>query len=103
MRHSGVLPCVRPFAGSGLVTRARLVLPAWSHRNLLASSIRTSRRCGRCPWMLVTSEDLVVANLAAACGIERWQAFAELDEILDNLAAGADDRLAYQVRFPIRP
>jgi hypothetical protein len=43
-------------------------------------------------------EDLVTTELATACAIERWQAFAALDDILDNLAAGADDRLAYQAR-----
>jgi hypothetical protein len=48
-------------------------------------------------------EDLVTSEIAAACGIERWQAFAELDDILDDLAAGADDRLAYQARHPVHP
>jgi len=46
-------------------------------------------------------EDLVVARLAAECDIERWQAFAELDDVLDQLAAGADQRLAYQARHPV--
>src|SRR5436305_13849132 len=46
-------------------------------------------------------EDLVTAEIAATCGIQRWQAFAELDDILDGLAAGADDRLAYQARHPV--
>jgi len=45
-------------------------------------------------------EDLVATELATACRIERWQAFAELDDILDDLAGGADDRLAYQARHP---
>lgn len=48
-------------------------------------------------------EDLVITELAAACAIERWQAFAELDDILDNLAVDADNRLAYQARFPVHP
>lgn len=48
-------------------------------------------------------EDLVVAELAAAGAVERWEAFAELDEILDELAADADYRLAYQARHPVHP
>jgi hypothetical protein len=46
-------------------------------------------------------EDLVIARLAAACGIERWAAFAGLDDILDVIATGADERLAYQSRHPV--
>jgi hypothetical protein len=46
-------------------------------------------------------EDLVTAHLATTCGIEQWQAFARLDDILDGLAADADDRLAYQARYPV--
>jgi HD superfamily phosphodiesterase len=48
-------------------------------------------------------EDLITAELATASGIERWQAFGELDDILTGLAAGADDRLAYQARHPVHP
>jgi hypothetical protein len=47
-------------------------------------------------------EDLVITQLAAVCGVERWQAFADLDDILDRLAADADKRLAYQASFPVR-
>jgi hypothetical protein len=48
-------------------------------------------------------EDLVTVHLAATCGIERWLAFARLDEVLDGLAAGADHRLAYQAGHPVSP
>ena len=48
-------------------------------------------------------EDLVTAQLATACGIAQWQAFAQLDDILDGLAADADHRLAYQARHPVGP
>jgi hypothetical protein len=48
-------------------------------------------------------EDLIITELATASATERWQAFAELDDILDHLAAGADDRLAYQARHPVHP
>jgi hypothetical protein len=46
-------------------------------------------------------EDRIVGRLATECDIERWQAFAGLDDILDHLAAGADQRLAYQGRHPV--
>jgi hypothetical protein len=48
-------------------------------------------------------EDLVITELAAVSGVERWQAFADLDDILDHLAADADKRLAYQASFPVHP
>jgi hypothetical protein len=46
-------------------------------------------------------EDLVTAEIATTCGLARWQAFATLDDILDDLAAEADGRLAYQARHPV--
>jgi hypothetical protein len=45
-------------------------------------------------------EDRVIDALAAADGLERWEAFGSLDDILDELATGADARLAYQARHP---
>jgi hypothetical protein len=46
-------------------------------------------------------EDLVTAELAVAGQVERWQAFTDLDDILDELAADADARLAYQAQYPV--
>ncbi|HEX5200232.1 MAG TPA: HD domain-containing protein [Actinoplanes sp.] len=46
-------------------------------------------------------EQLVVIRLAAAGAIEPWEAFLALDECLDRLAAGADDRLAFQNTYPV--
>jgi HD domain len=46
-------------------------------------------------------EYLITAHLAATCGTERWHAFAQLDDILDALAADADHRLAYQAHHPV--
>ena len=48
-------------------------------------------------------EDLVIARLVTACGTEQWQAFAQLDDILDGLAVGADHRLAYQASHTVSP
>jgi hypothetical protein len=46
-------------------------------------------------------ENLVVARLAEATGREAWQAFMDLDGVLDRLASDADDRLAFQAAYPI--
>ena len=48
-------------------------------------------------------EDLVTIALATASGVDRWQAFSDLDNILTELATGAEDRLAYQNRHLISP
>ncbi|WP_199484935.1 HD domain-containing protein [Actinomadura craniellae] len=46
-------------------------------------------------------EMLLVERLAAVGGQEPWAAFMTLDDILADLAAGADARLAYQSRHPV--
>jgi hypothetical protein len=46
-------------------------------------------------------EDLVVDRLAEAVGTERWRAFMSLDEILEQLAAESNQRLAFQASYPI--
>jgi len=40
-------------------------------------------------------------RVIAATGRTPWQAFATLDDLLSNLAATADERLAFQSAFPI--
>ncbi|MGW4467391.1 HD domain-containing protein [Micromonospora sp. NPDC004704] len=47
-------------------------------------------------------ETLVLDRIADTAGVQRWQAFLDLDDILDRLAADADKRLAYQGSYPIR-
>jgi len=47
-------------------------------------------------------EDLIVGHIAAATGQPTWQTFLSLDEILDDLAADADRRLAFQTTYPIQ-
>ncbi|ACU71404.1 metal dependent phophohydrolase [Catenulispora acidiphila DSM 44928] len=49
----------------------------------------------------VDLEDLVVAVLAAESGREVWDEFLELDTLLTDIADGADERLAYQMQFPV--
>jgi putative nucleotidyltransferase with HDIG domain len=46
-------------------------------------------------------EDLVVARLAEASGREVWDEFLELDTVLTAIADRADERLAYQMGFPV--
>jgi len=46
-------------------------------------------------------EDLVVARLAAASGREAWEEFLELDTMLTDIGDSADERLAYQMAYPI--
>jgi hypothetical protein len=46
-------------------------------------------------------EDLVVARLTAASGREAWEEFLELDQVLTAIGDGADERLAYQMGYPL--
>jgi hypothetical protein len=46
-------------------------------------------------------EDLLVDHIATATSQPRWQAFLQLDEILGDLAADADQRLAFQNTYPV--
>ncbi|QKW40460.1 HD domain-containing protein [Actinomadura sp. NAK00032] len=46
-------------------------------------------------------EQRVVDVLAAASGQEPWQVFMDLDDVCDRLAAGADERLAFQAAYPV--
>ncbi|HEX2314152.1 MAG TPA: HD domain-containing protein [Thermomonospora sp.] len=48
-------------------------------------------------------EQRVVEHLAAASGLPPWQAFLDLDDVLDRIAAEADHRLAFQNAHPVRP
>jgi HD domain len=46
-------------------------------------------------------EQKVVDRIVESTGREPWQAFMELDDILDRLAAGADQRLAFQASHTV--
>jgi HD superfamily phosphodiesterase len=46
-------------------------------------------------------EELVAGYLMSASGQQPWEAFLTLDDILDDLAAGADARLAFQARHAL--
>jgi len=46
-------------------------------------------------------EALLVKRIAGQTGIPEWQVFSRLDEILGEIAEGADERLAYQRSFGV--
>lgn len=46
-------------------------------------------------------EQLVVDRLADITGQAPWQTFLDLDDVLADLAAGADHRLAFQAEHPV--
>jgi hypothetical protein len=48
-------------------------------------------------------EDLFVARLTQASGREAWEEFLALDGLLEAIGSRADERLAYQASFPVRP
>ena len=47
-------------------------------------------------------EELLGDRLADVTGRERWSVFLDLDDILDQIAADADRRLAFQAIHPVR-
>jgi hypothetical protein len=46
-------------------------------------------------------EQLLVDVLAGAAGRSKWETFMELDDVLGQLAADADRRLAFQAAHPV--
>jgi len=47
-------------------------------------------------------EKLLASRIASLQGIEKWEAFMALDEMLERVAGAADERLAWQRQFPAR-
>jgi len=100
---------------AGLALLRRLGVPedrarfAWTHGNghwdepgienedlvvALADKIWKGKRVAKL-------ERLVVKAVASASGKKPWDVFAELDEILESVAANADARLAWQTQFSV--
>ena len=48
-------------------------------------------------------ETLLATRIASLQGIEEWEAFLALDEILERIAGVAEERLAWQRQFPATP
>lgn len=46
-------------------------------------------------------EEKVVEEISRVTNRPQWEVFASLDSILENLAADADQRLAWQAKFPV--
>jgi hypothetical protein len=40
-------------------------------------------------------------RLEVAADEQPWETFLDLDDVLADIAAGADERLAFQARYPI--
>jgi hypothetical protein len=47
-------------------------------------------------------EDLLITRLAEASGREIWAELIALDEVLERIGSGSDQRLAFQASFPVR-
>ena len=90
----GVPERLARFAG----THGSWTVPGTTVEDLLVSLSDNIWKAKRLPDL----EALVVDRLATAGGVEAWEAFMALDDILDELAADADERLAYQASHPIR-
>ncbi|MFD5425131.1 HD domain-containing protein [Streptomyces sp. NPDC127084] len=80
-------------------THASWAAPGTPVEDLLVSTADKIWKGKRVPEL----EDLLVARVAEATGRERWAEFMALDELLTAIAAGADERLAFQSSFPVRP
>ena len=48
-------------------------------------------------------ESVITKAIAGQTGVEEWQVFSRLDEILGKISEGADERLAHQRSFGINP
>jgi hypothetical protein len=46
-------------------------------------------------------ENLLLARLAESSGREPWEELIALDVLLERIADGADQRLAFQSSFPV--
>lgn len=48
-------------------------------------------------------ERLVVEHIVTGrgAGVDRWQVLIDVDDLLEDIAAGADQRLAFQAAFPV--
>ncbi|MER5207864.1 HD domain-containing protein [Streptomyces sp. NPDC002825] len=87
----GIAPELARFAA----THAMWTDPGVTLEDLLVSTADKVWKNKRVPAL----EDLVVARLTEATGRPRWEEFLAFDELLEDLGAGADHRLAYQASF----
>ncbi|PSK98927.1 HD domain-containing protein [Murinocardiopsis flavida] len=78
-------------------THARFAEPDRTLEDLLVSLSDKAWKARRCADL----EDRVCARLAAAGTAPLWQVWSGLDEELDAVGAGAEERLAYQARHPL--
>jgi hypothetical protein len=81
------------FAG----THGRWAADGTTVEDLLVSVADQVWRAKRVPDL----ETLLVDRLASAAGVETWEAFMDVDDILEDLSRDADRRLAFQTTYPV--
>lgn len=89
----GVDPVLARFAG----THGDWHAPGITVEDLLVSVADKTWKAKR----VEDLERLLVDQLARASGQEPWEVFLDLDDHLDGVAAGADDRLKFQNSHPV--
>jgi len=90
---AGVDPSLARFAA----THGDWDAPGIQVEDLLVSVADKTWKAKRVPEL----EQLLIDRLVQASGHEPWQVFLDLDDHLGQLAAGADQRLAFQNSHPI--
>lgn len=89
----GFAPELARFAG----THAAWGDPAVTLEDLLVSTADKVWKNKR----VAELEDLLLTRLVQATSGERWEEYLALDEALERIGDGADDRLAFQASFPV--
>lgn len=75
---------------------------AWDHADVQVEDLLVSVADKVWKGKRVTDlEQLLVDVLASATGQSKWETFMELDDVLGQLAADADRRLAFQAAYPL--
>lgn len=90
----GISPALARFAG----THACWTGPGITTEDLMVSVADKAWKNKRIPDL----EDLLVARLTQASGRDAWEEFRALDDLLQTIGDGADERLAFQAAFPAR-
>jgi hypothetical protein len=91
--ESGVEPRRARFAAN----HGTWAAPDISTEDLLVSLADKIWKAKRVPDL----EDRIVQRIRDVSGESRWQVFMNLDDLLDQIAQGADARLAFQNQYPV--
>lgn len=91
----GISPRLARFAA----THAAWSRPDMQIEDLLVSVADKAWKNKRVPDL----EDLIVSRLAQASGRSTWEEFLAFDDLLTSIGHDADQRLAFQASYPVRP